>query len=204
MMGEVVGKAAWICVRFETSPRGVYESHLATLRDLMEQPGIMKRETITGELQVPEGMQVPEIATRGINPGKLAGIVIDDEAATLEGKWDTTGSLEGFVGDTYRYSGDANARARFMFSVTRAGKYEVRVAWIAHQNRAKAAPIKIEHLGGATTVKVNQSVAPTGSHGFQTVGTFEFDESKNYSVEFTPKEAKGIVHIDAVQIIPVP
>jgi hypothetical protein len=28
MMGEIVGKAAWICVRHQTSPRGVYEQHL--------------------------------------------------------------------------------------------------------------------------------------------------------------------------------
>ena len=28
MMGEIVGKAAWICVRHRTTPRGVYERHL--------------------------------------------------------------------------------------------------------------------------------------------------------------------------------
>ena len=38
MMGEVVGKAAWICVRHETSPRGVYEQHLPLLQELMSAP----------------------------------------------------------------------------------------------------------------------------------------------------------------------
>jgi len=42
MMGEIVGKAAWICVRHETSPRGVYEKHLALLNELMAQPGAMR------------------------------------------------------------------------------------------------------------------------------------------------------------------
>lgn len=39
MMGEIVGKAAAICVQQKTSPRGVYESHLARLEELMKQSG---------------------------------------------------------------------------------------------------------------------------------------------------------------------
>lgn len=39
MMGEIVGKAAAICVQKKTTPRGVYESHLAQLVELMKQSG---------------------------------------------------------------------------------------------------------------------------------------------------------------------
>jgi hypothetical protein len=39
MMGEIVGKAAAICVRGKTTPREVYEKHLSKLQDLMKQPG---------------------------------------------------------------------------------------------------------------------------------------------------------------------
>jgi hypothetical protein len=39
MMGEVVGKAAAICVREKTTPRGVYESHLNKLQEMMRLPG---------------------------------------------------------------------------------------------------------------------------------------------------------------------
>ena len=39
MMGEVVGKAAALCIKEETSPRGVYENHLPKLKALMKQPG---------------------------------------------------------------------------------------------------------------------------------------------------------------------
>ena len=53
MMGEIVGKAAWICVRHETSPRGVYEKHLPLLQELMEQPGAMRRNTLDGSLVLP-------------------------------------------------------------------------------------------------------------------------------------------------------
>ena len=43
MMGEIVGKAAWICISQSTSPRGVYENHLPLLKDLMHQPGAVRR-----------------------------------------------------------------------------------------------------------------------------------------------------------------
>jgi hypothetical protein len=50
MMGEIVGKAAWICVSEKTDPRGVYEKHLRLLKDLMSQPGVMRRKTIDSPL----------------------------------------------------------------------------------------------------------------------------------------------------------
>ncbi len=39
MMGEVVGKAAALCIREKTSPRGVYKDHLDKLHTLMRKPG---------------------------------------------------------------------------------------------------------------------------------------------------------------------
>jgi hypothetical protein len=53
MMGEIVGKAAWICVRHGTSPRGVYDKHLPLLRDLMQQPGAMRRDEPAGTPTLP-------------------------------------------------------------------------------------------------------------------------------------------------------
>jgi len=39
MMGEVVGKAASLCIRHKDSPRGVYEKYLDELLVMMKQPG---------------------------------------------------------------------------------------------------------------------------------------------------------------------
>lgn len=50
MMGEIVGKAASICVRNDTTPRGVYEKHLPQLKELMELPGSARRESVNGQL----------------------------------------------------------------------------------------------------------------------------------------------------------
>ena len=43
MMGEIVGKAAGIAIRQRTTPRGVYQKHLAELQDLMKQPGTARK-----------------------------------------------------------------------------------------------------------------------------------------------------------------
>jgi hypothetical protein len=59
MMGEIVGKAAWICVRHETSPRGVYEKHLPLLKELMSQPGAMRRDAPGGPLALPPSANAP-------------------------------------------------------------------------------------------------------------------------------------------------
>lgn len=39
MMGEAVGKAASLCVKHASTPRGVYEKHLDELHELMRKPG---------------------------------------------------------------------------------------------------------------------------------------------------------------------
>lgn len=45
MMGEIVGKAASLCVKENTTPRGIYEKHLAKLHELMAQPGTTRLES---------------------------------------------------------------------------------------------------------------------------------------------------------------
>lgn len=39
MMGEIVGKAASICIKKDTKPRGIYAYYLADLHQLMQKPG---------------------------------------------------------------------------------------------------------------------------------------------------------------------
>jgi hypothetical protein len=50
MMGEIIGKAAWICVRHQATPRVVYEKHLTLLKELMSQPGALRRGALDGSL----------------------------------------------------------------------------------------------------------------------------------------------------------
>lgn len=44
MMGEVVGKAAWICVQRHATPREVYMLHLQLLKELLAKPGTARAQ----------------------------------------------------------------------------------------------------------------------------------------------------------------
>ena len=205
MMGEVVGKAAWICVRHHTTPRGVYEQYLDILKELMNQPGAMRRDALEQPLYLPKNAKaLPEIATDFIDAKKLEGIVIDDEEAELTGKWSKGEGLKPFVNHGYQYTGQAGASARFAFAVKNSGNYDVRIAWQPHQNRAKTAPVAILTADGTKEVSIDQTKAHGDKSGLKSIGQFKFNAGEEAAVIFRTDGAKGNVHIDAVQIVPLP
>lgn len=204
MMGEIVGKAAWICIRHDTTPRGVYEKHLPLLQELMSQPGALRRDSLEGPLALPPGVTLPARPVSGLDPRKLEGRIVDDEEATLTGRWETTGSLTGFVADGYRYSSDPAATARFPLRVPTAGEYEVRFAYQPHANRARSASITVVSTAGEQPLTLDQTRPASGPDGFQPLGRFRLDPDQPGAVVCRVAGAQGIVHIDAVQLVAVP
>jgi ribulose 1,5-bisphosphate synthetase/thiazole synthase len=205
MMGEVVGKAAWICVRHHTSPRGVYEQYLDILKDLMSQPGAMRRDSLEAALYLPaNAKKLPDttLASESIDPKKLEGIVIDDEDAELTGTWSKGQGLKPFVGSHYRYTGGKGASARFGFAVKESGKYEVRIYFQPHENRAKAAPISVMSADGEKVITVDQTKPANGMRGAHSLGTFSFTAGEEAAVLFRTEGAGGNIHLDAVQVLP--
>lgn len=205
MMGEVVGKAAWISVRHHTTPRGVYEQYLDILKDLMSKPGAMRRDSLEGALYLPaNAKKLPEVVSDSIDPRKLEGIVIDDADAELTGPWATGEGLKPFVADHYSYSQAKEASARFSFAVKETGKYEVFIYWQPHANRAKAAPVSVLSAVGEKTFRVNQSQPAAGKQGAHSLGTFTFNAGEEAAVTFRTEGSQGNVHLDAVQVVRVP
>jgi ribulose 1,5-bisphosphate synthetase/thiazole synthase len=205
MFGEVVGKASWICVRHHTSPRGVYEQYLDLLKDLMKQPGAMRRDTLEGALYMPANAKVlPEVASDSIDPAKLEGIVIDDEDAELTGEWAKGESLKPYVGSYYSYTQKKGASARFAFAVKESGKYEVRVFWQPHENRAKTAPVSVMSAEGEKGFTLNQTKQAGSPQGAHSLGVFSFKAGEEAAVIFRTEGSGGNVHLDAVQVLPAP
>lgn len=204
MFGEVVGKASWICVRHHTTPRGVYEQYLDILKDLMSQPGAMRRDSLEAPLYLPaNAKKLPEIVQETIAPAQLEGIVIDDEDAELTGKWAHGQGLKPYIGKSYSYSQEKGASARFPFSVKQSGKYDVRIYWQPHANRAKSAPVTILSAEGEKTVTVDQTKPASLPKGAQSLGSYTFNAGEEAAVIFRTDGAQGNVHLDAVQIVPV-
>lgn len=203
MMGEVVGKAAWICVRHHTTPRGVYEQYLDILKDLMSKPGAMRRDSLESDLVMPaNAKKLPELATDWIDPKKLEGIVIDDEDADLVGKWASGEGLKPFVGKCYRYTGEKGSSARFAFSVRESGNYEVRIYWQPHANRAKTAPVTVLSADGEKKFTIDQSKKADLPKGAHSLGTFKFNAGEEAAVIFRTEGSGGNVHLDCVQVLP--
>ena len=209
MIGEVVGKAASLCVKMNVTPREIYERYFPELQELMNLPGAARRATVNETPALPAGYKPPAPAAdkhdapAGLAVKSLPGLALDDSQAKLTGKWAEGHSLPGYYGDGYRYRGAKEAgSARYEFKVDRAGLYEVRLSYSPHENRATKAPVTIESADGRKTVSVNERIAAPLEKGFVSLGKFRFEPGKAATVIVGDGPADGNVAIDVVQLLP--
>ena len=156
-------------------------------------------------LNLPPGEAQSSSAKR-LNPSALKGVVIDDALAKLEGEWDAGSSVGPFVADGYRHDGNAakGARtARYVAKLPAAGRYEVRISYSTHPNRATNVPVTVHHARGETTAKINQRKPAGIEETWQSLGTFEFTAAHPATVTISNAGTDGHVILDAVQFLPV-
>ena len=207
MMGEVVGKAASLCVKEKCDPRGVYDSHLEELLTMLELPGKARRATVGEEFVIPaDAMEKagPLGSMKGIDQNKLPGVVIDDQDAKRSGKWTRGDGLKGFVMYGYRYSGEADAVAQFVTKADQAGQMEIRYAYGSHENRGKHMPVTVS-VGGKVErqLKVDLTKPAPLENGMISLGTYRVSAGARVEVKVEAGGAGGLAHIDAVQFLPV-
>ncbi|QIF01549.1 FAD-dependent oxidoreductase [Roseimicrobium sp. ORNL1] len=145
-------------------------------------------------------------SSKGKDAGKLEGVVIDDQRAKVTGEWEESGSAKVFVENGYQHDGNDKTKtvtATFEAIIPKPGKYEVRLAYPANNNRASSVPVEIEHAGGVEKVTVDQRKPPTIDGLFVSLGTFDFAAGKPSTVTISNKGTQGYVVIDAVQWVPV-
>lgn len=145
----------------------------------------------------------PKVAG-GIDPKKLPGIVIDDLTAEKTGDWSRSSSIAGFLGDSYLHDNNeqkGKLAVTFRVPLPRPGKYEVRLAYTASNNRATNVPVTV-HTAGGDVVKhtVNQRKVPPEGGTFLTLGTFDFD--KEATIVIRTDGTNGHVIADGVQLLP--
>jgi hypothetical protein len=210
MMGEVVGKAASVALRHGTTPRGVYEKHWAEMDELLELPGQARRATLSAPIDIPADvlpLAAPTGVPAGIDPRKLAreqsAVVSDDTQAVREGRWTHGHGLEGYVGSGYVYAKpNSGATAKYELRAPAAGGYEVLVAWQPHENRGAAVPVLVETTSGRSAATLDmRKPAPRG--GFGSAGRVNLGKGDSCVVVISTDGAEGIVHADAVMLVPV-
>jgi len=212
MMGEVVGKAASICARREVDPRAVYADHWTEMDQLLQLPGVARRESLNGEVSLPAVVPASAGAfgpLSGLNPAHMAGVVIDDRDAEIVGDWGSGNGLAGHIGWGYRYaSPDTGARAKFLLTAPKAGSYEVRIGYREHENRGSRVSVWMGKLGlnsnsGSTrrfTVDMRQ---PPTMGAFEPLGMVELVAGQQVEVSVSAAGAGGLICIDACQLIEV-
>ncbi|MEM9659172.1 MAG: FAD-dependent oxidoreductase, partial [Planctomycetota bacterium] len=210
MMGEVVGKAASICVLNECLPRDVYESHWGAMVELLQLPGKARRASVHDPIDIPDdalplaspyGVPADERnRAKGLDPSKLPGVVVDDVQAKRVGNWTPGTGLSGFVGGSYLYaSGDASITFDFVAPST--GRFDVRIAYQPHENRAPRAPVRLQAGDVVSVSTIDMTQAPSLPNGFHSVGVVAIREKESGSVTISTRDAGGVVHADAVQIV---
>jgi hypothetical protein len=175
-------------------------------QSVQDVPYAKLRERLVADGQILEYSGPAKVARGGRPVDKLAGVVVDDDAAKLTGEWKESSAAQTFIGNGYRHEDntkDGKASARFETKLPKAGKYEVRLAYPANNNRASNASVEIQHAGGTETKKVDQRKPATIEASFVSLGTFEFAEGKPAAVTVSNSGADGYVVIDAVQWVPV-
>jgi len=206
MMGEVVGKAASICIDRQCKPRDVYTGYLDELKRLLHLPGKARRLTVSAKIIIPKNIPPPagpHGPMSGQDPAKLAGIVIDDPKAKKIGIWNRSGGLKNYVGYGYLYAGGGSGAAiEFEFQVPKSGNYEVRVAYGHHPNRCTRVPVTVHSADGQKAATINMS-QPAPLNGFISLGTYPFVAGRPGMVRIDTVGVKGAVHTDAIQVLPI-
>ncbi len=163
------------------------------------------RQRLVADGQVLEWHGTDRTPPTVVWPAELEGIVVDDTEAHFQGEWLSSRAIGPFVGAGYRHDDDTGQgakSARFEADLP-PGRYEVRIAYSAHDNRATNVPVIIQHAGGTVERLVNQRQPAPIDDLFLSLGTFQFSEQPAV-VKILNREANGHVLADAVQFLPLP
>ena len=206
MMGEVVGKAASICVQRNCFPRDVYERYWDDLDVLLKLPGKAYRETVASDFTIPaDALELagPYGPPTGLDPAKLPGLVIDDRDALKTGKWTEGTGLKGYVGYGYLYSGGEDSQITFTIPIEKSANYDVRIAYLSHENRGSHVGVKITAPKISKSVSVNMQEPAHLKDDFTSVGSYKFEAGDRVEVTISAQGAGGHAHADAVQLLPL-
>ncbi|HYE18250.1 MAG TPA: FAD-dependent oxidoreductase [Tepidisphaeraceae bacterium] len=170
------------------------------------------RERLIAQKQV---LDLPVLAP--IEPGKPAavgpgatdpksppGLVVDDAAADLEGEWDRSANFKPHVGAGYVHDNrraDGKSSAVFKFKIPKAGRYDLRLAYSAHETRATNVPVVVRSGGRETTLTADQTRPLAPGDPFRTIGTVDLAADGETTVTISNEKTNGFVIVDAVQLV---
>jgi hypothetical protein len=137
----------------------------------------------------------------------LAGVVYDESDAEVVGAWASSSLSPKRFGPAYLRDdkeGKGEKRVIFRGSLPESGRYEVRVAYSAGENRSDQVPVAVSGRAGRSTVLLDQTREPSVAGLFEPIGQFEFEKGGECSVTIETHGTEGrFVLVDAVQFVAV-
>lgn len=140
-----------------------------------------------------------------IDPKTLPGLVLDDKEAELKGEWSHSSGFKPHIGNGYLHDdkrADGQSVAVFRFKAPKAGRYDLRMAYSAHETRATKVPLTIESGGRTTQLTIDQTKPLPAGEAFRSIGAVELDADTTLTL--SNKDTDGFVILDAFQVLPTP
>ena len=134
------------------------------------------------------------------------GVIVDDGSAEYTGKWICKNSPAVLAGKTYHHDNRMESgikTAQFTPNLPESGKYEVRLLYVEHENRATNVAVSIISDEGEAKRTVNQRERVLVRGVPRALGVFHFTVGKKGSVLVSSRDADGFVVVDAVQFVPL-
>ena len=167
------------------------------------------RERLLAQKQV---LELPVLAkpspepkgAMSIDPKTLLGIVLDDAQAELKGPWSHSSNFKPHLGTGYLHDdklGDGSCVAVFRVQVPQSGRYDLRMAYSAHETRATTVPLTIQNGENAVELLVDQTQPLPAGEAFRSIGKVELQKSRETTLTIRNANTDGFVILDALQLV---
>lgn len=177
-------------IKFREGVGGIWQRHFDHGTVLLNESPITQTVALDAPYQKIQGTQAPLYFQR-----------LDENQATFIGSWTTAAASFDQWGLNIKTIDAPNPSATATYTPTLpyAGQYEV-LAWNApNTSYSPSATVTITHTGGNTPVTLNQT---TGTLGWQTLGTYNFDTSGTAKATLTAT-GTGTVVVDAFKWVSI-
>lgn len=139
-----------------------------------------------------------------IDPKTLPGIVLDDAQAELKGPWSRSSNFKPHIGTGYLHDdqrGDGQSTAVFRFRAPKSGRYDLRMAYSAHETRAAKVPLTVETGGRSVELQVDQTRPLPAGEAFRSVGHVDLVKDAETIITLGNAGTEGFVILDALQLV---
>ncbi len=136
----------------------------------------------------------------------LSGIVIDDADAGFVGEWMESNATGSLSGAGYRHDGNrgrGEKSATFSLKIEAAGRYDVRLLYSAHENRASNVPVVITIGDARHERQVNQRLPQVVDGQPRSLGIFAIPPGTTLVLTLSNRGVDGVVSVDGLQLVPV-